>query len=81
MEGLVSDMKYINMEDLSEKQKESDMYDGYSGVDWKESPDELLEVMDLLLSEHGLEIEQLNDGSDMYHFRIIKRKKKIRIRK
>ncbi len=50
--------------------------DGWAMVDWKEQPDLVLAVLneDPLLRERGLAIEIGDDGTDAYHFRIIRLK-------
>ena len=65
-------MKTIDTKDFSEEKFE-EVIDKYACADWKESPDVVLEDIDEMLSEHGLEIEQLDDGGDSHYFRIIKK--------
>lgn len=42
-------------------------------ADWKESPGSVLESVDYLLKEHGLEIVTFDSGGDSYEFAIQKR--------
>ena len=45
--------------------------DDFAVVDWKDT-EGLLECIDSLLNEHGLELIQGNDGSDCYLLKIDK---------
>lgn len=41
--------------------------------DWKDGPDEVLELVDEQLAAHGLEIEVFNMEDDQYYWRIVPR--------
>lgn len=42
-------------------------------VDWKANPGDVLEAIDRLLEEHGLEILNYDTGADCYAFAVVKR--------
>lgn len=50
----------------SRESREAD--DEIVSVDWKAAPHEVLEAVDRLLAEEGLEIVMLDTGSDQYEF-------------
>ncbi len=47
-----------------------DGQEGTAIVDWKESPSDVLDAIDILLKPHDLEIVQYETDSDCYWFRI-----------
>jgi hypothetical protein len=67
-------MKQVTLpevEDTDEARDELEEIVGNVGfADWKSSPENVLEEVDRLLKEHGLEVTVFEDGSDTVQFAI-----------
>ena len=60
-------------EDLDQDEamdKEAEFTGPCGFVDWKANPDTVLEAVDELRKEHGLEVTSYDNGSDTYQFAI-----------
>lgn len=67
-------MKEVDCTVLSDAQYDKVLADEEIGiVDWKESPIEVLIVVDDLLKPFGLELVEYGMGDDSYYFKIVKR--------
>lgn len=68
---------------FSGKGKDKVYYDVTASADWKDSPEDVVESLNEVLKDKGLEFIHINDGSDTPSFALIpyvKRKKRGRKR-